>query len=413
MRKCQKRAAARDAALYRRTSCECPKTASEMESFCVLFLQGSTGFGGSKVSLLDTLRALKGTRYQPVVACPEEGWLTRQLQSCAIPYVLLPFYAWRKWLERPWVKLSIRRQWLPALKPWRFSIVHSNEFWWAPHAVELAKQLKISSVAHLRDGHHTLRKARQYQLQQLSCVISVSTELCEEFRDVPELYQKNQVLFNGHEPKTFAGSQQEARRRLGLWPEGFVVGNAGRLCDRKNQRLLLRVMARLKYSNRLPRFSLIFAGDADPSYASLMNRDIQELGLRREVKILGVLDDMGAFFSAIDLFVHCARREGLARVIPEAMLAKRAVVATAAQGVKDAIPDSTFGSVVDIDDESALENEIHALYQAPNRRRLMAERAYQRAQNLFSSEAYRAQLTALYEKLLALAKLARQGDLEA
>ena len=365
----------------------------------VLFLQGSTGRGGSKHSLLDTLKVLRETDYQPVVACPEQGWLTEQLDKLETPYVFLPFYAWRKWLERPRVLPSIRRHWLPALACWRFDVIHSNEFWWAPHAIELAKHLKIPAAVHIRDGHHTLKKAHQYRLTNADTVLAVSTELRDQFVADPHLYNKTTVLFNGHEEMSFDGSQEKARAIFNLVPGEFVVGNAGKLSERKNQRLLLRAMARLKKQKRLTQFKILFAGDADPHYAQFMVQDIQQLGLQNEAKVLGRLENIDAFFSAIDLFVHCARREGLPRVVPEAMLARRAAVATVAQGIRDAIPNEQFGSVVPADNQAALENEIERLLTNPPLLKSIADEAYQRACSLFSFEAYRKKIVAVYGKL--------------
>ncbi len=203
-----------------------------------LFLQGSTALGGSTRSLLDSIEILQEAGYQSVVVCPQQGWLTEQLELNKIRYILLPICAWRKWFERPRVALSIHRHWLPALAPWCFEIVHSNEFWLAPHAVLLASYLKIPSVVHLRDGHHTLKKAYQYRLTKANLVLAVSTELRNQFATDPDLYNKTFVLFNGHEKKEFHGSREKARELFHLRPEELVVGNAGKLSERKNQRLL-------------------------------------------------------------------------------------------------------------------------------------------------------------------------------
>src|SRR5262249_20779368 len=94
------------------------------------YLPGPLDPRRSKRSLLDIIEALRGTPYQPVVACPGRGWLTRQLDERQVPFVVVPFLAWRTWLQRPRVATSIRRQWLPALAPWSIALVHSNEFWW-------------------------------------------------------------------------------------------------------------------------------------------------------------------------------------------------------------------------------------------------------------------------------------------
>ena len=132
----------------------------------------------------------------------------------------------------------------------------------------------------------------------------------------------------------------------------------------------------------------------------LLQKDIRHLGLQTEVKFLGLLKDMGAFFLAIDTLVHCARREGLTRVIPEAMFAKKPVIATAAEGVRDAIPDSEFGVVVPANDQRALTNEIERLAKSSALRNEMARRAYERACSVFSLKAHGDNLVRLYGELI-------------
>src|SRR5688572_26724033 len=140
----------------------------------IVLLQGSVGFGGSKQSLLAMVDALRQSRFRPIVVCPGRGWLTDQLAAREVACEWLPFYAWRKWLERPRVAPSLRRHWLPRLRARKVRVVHSNEFWWAPHAALLARHLGARAVGHLRDGHHTLQKARQYRLARLDRVLAVS-----------------------------------------------------------------------------------------------------------------------------------------------------------------------------------------------------------------------------------------------
>lgn len=366
----------------------------------ILFLQGSSGFGGSKGNLLDMVEALRETVYEPVIACPKKGWLTEQLDGMSVPYVLLPFYAWRKWLERPRVSVSIRMHWRRILLPWHFDLVHSNEFWWGPHAVLLGKQLRIPAVVHLRDGHHTPKKALQYKLDRADAIIAVSTELRAQYASYPALYDKTILMLDGYRRDELNGPRSESRRLLGIEDEDIAIGNAGTLSQRKNQRLLLRALADLKRQKRISKFKLLFAGQPDPDYMRLMQRDVQELELRPEVKLLGLIGDMGRFFSAIDMLVHCAQREGLPRVIPEAMLAKKPVIATAAEGIRDAVPDGEFGLVVAAEDQESLANAIERLAKSADLRQRIAERAYERAVALFSLKAHSDRLVGLYDALI-------------
>ncbi len=366
----------------------------------VLFLQGSSGFGGSKVCLLNLLEAVKMAGYKPVVACPDRGWLTDQLDHLEIDYVLLPFYAWRKFFDRPRVRPSIRKQWIPSLARWQFNIVHSNEFWWGPHAVELAKLIEAPAVVHLRDGHHTLKKARQYQLAGAQAIVASSSELRQKFAPDPLIHDRTMVIFDGHRERTFHEGREKARDLFRLGPDDITLGSAGTLSERKNQRLLLHAVANLKH--RLPDLSIkvLIAGDAIPSYGQVLKREIQQLGLAANVQLLGHLTEMGSFYAAIDIFVHSARREGLPSVVPEAMFSKKPIVATAAEGVGDALPDERFGCVVPIDDRAALERQIERLLLHPELCKAMGEQAFERAHQCFSLKALQENTAKLYSNIV-------------
>ena len=367
----------------------------------VLFLQGSSGPGGSKRSLLELIDVLRASDCEPVVACPAPGWLTTQLQSRGVPFVVVPYFAWRKFFERFRVRPTIRKQWLPRLSGWSFAIVHSNEFWWAPHAAELAQRLGVPAVVHLRDGHHTLKKARQYQLERATAVVAVSTDLRERFIASPTLYARTRVVFNGHNEALvqFSQSQATARRHFGLLPDQLVIANAGQLCERKNQRLLLRAASELKRSGRLPPFTLLFAGAAEPGYAALLREEAAALGIAGQVHWAGPVEDMAAFYSASDLIVHCALREGLPRVLPEAMLAGRAVISVQAEGVRDAIPDARYGIVVSQGDLESMVKGIEELGTNPSLREHLAAQARERARLLFSTRAHQENMRQLYREL--------------
>jgi glycosyltransferase involved in cell wall biosynthesis len=368
----------------------------------VLLLQASPEFGGSRKSLLSLIEALREGNYSPAVACSGPGWVTEQLNRRSVPWIQLPFFAWRKWLERFRVSPSIRRDWMAALRPRDVRLIHSNEFWWAPHAILAARLLSIPSAVHLRDGHHTLKKARQYRLTQANAIIAVSSELRQQFAADPVLFAKTEVIFNAHDELTESSqrSRDESRARFGVVPGQFVIGNVGILCERKNQLLLINAAAELKGRRKIGPFKVLIAGDGEPNYSRLLQQTVDRLDVNKEVALVGPVSDMGAFYSAADVVVHCARREGLPRVIPEAMLARKPVIATAAEGVRDAIPDQRFGLVTAQEDVTAIADHVTQLVTNPDLRQQIAEQAHRRAQALFTFSAHREKMLDLYERLL-------------
>jgi glycosyltransferase involved in cell wall biosynthesis len=368
----------------------------------VLLLQGTAGFGGSKVSLLALVDALAGSGLAPLVACPGPGWLTAELERRGTAHVLVPFPAWRKWLERPRVGPTIRRRWLPAVGRWQVVLVHANEAWWAPHAMLAGRALGVPVAAHVRDGVHATGKAHRYRLARADRVLTVSTALRERFRADPDLWSRSEVVFNGHAaPPADAGARRAGERaRLGAGPGDVIVGAAGRLCERKNQRLLIAALGALKDAGRLAGVRAVLAGEAEPSYAAALRADVAERGLAPHVVFAGHRPDLHAFFAGIDLLAHCATREGLPRVVPESMLAERPVVATPAEGIRDALPDDRHGIVVPSNDAGALAAAIATLAGDAGLRAAVAATAAARARELFSLAAHRRRMLEVYASLL-------------
>jgi glycosyltransferase involved in cell wall biosynthesis len=86
--------------------------------------------------------------------------------------------------------------------------------------------------------------------------------------------------------------------------------------------------------------------------------------------------------------------------------ARKPVIATVAEGVRDAIPGREFGVVVATNDQIALAGEIERLSQNANLRTEMAQRAYERACLLFGLKAHSRDLTRLYDQLIDGASIA-------
>jgi glycosyltransferase involved in cell wall biosynthesis len=145
---------------------------------------------------------------------------------------------------------------------------------------------------------------------------------------------------------------------------------------------------------------VLLVGDGDQDYAAAVQQDIAARALQGVVRCVGPVADIAPVHAAIDLLVHRASREGLPRVVPEAMLAGRPVVATAAEeGVRDAIPDDRFGAVVALGDADGLGTALGQFLSDPSFGCVLARRAGSGA-NGFSMAAHRRRLLALYNRWL-------------
>lgn len=140
-----------------------------------------------------------------------------------------------------------------------------------------------------------------------------------------------------------------ARRVLGL-AEAPTVVCVGRLARQKGQDVLLRAWPAIVAE--VPEARLVLVGDG-PDRAAL------EAVAPRGVLFTGSRQDVDEFFAAADVVVLPSRWEGSSLVALEAMAAGRPVVASAVDGVREALGDT--GHVVEPDDVAGLSRAISYL----------------------------------------------------
>jgi len=162
------------------------------------------------------------------------------------------------------------------------------------------------------------------------------------------------VVYNGLDPGPYASPVDPLAVRLkaGLPVNAPLVGCFGRLTEGKGQALLLEALT------RLPRVHVALVGGAimgESGYEAELRRRAEQLGVAARVHFLGHREDVPALMRAVDVVVHCSTEfETFGRVIVEAMLSERPVVATKIGGVPELMEDGVNGLLVPPKDPAAL-----------------------------------------------------------
>jgi len=143
-----------------------------------------------------------------------------------------------------------------------------------------------------------------------------------------------------------------------------VVGNVAALAPHKGQTHLVAAAARLV--PEVPDLRVLIVGEGDLRPA--LERQIRELGLERHVVLTGFRHDAIGIIKSLDLFVLSSVTEGLGSAALEAMACERAVVATRAGGIPEAVIDGQTGRLVPPGDPEALAGPILELVRDPARR---------------------------------------------
>lgn len=182
-------------------------------------------------------------------------------------------------------------------------------------------------------------------------------------------------------------------------PEGVpVVMLAARLLWDKGVAEFVAAARLLKSSGKRARFVLV--GDPDPDNpASISDADSAAWQEEGVIEWWGHCDDMPATLCAATVVCLPSYREGLPKVLLEAMACGRPCVTTDVPGCRDAVRHEDNGLLVQVRDVEALAAAIERLLVSPALRMKLGRRGRERAEQEFSQDLVIAQTLAVYREL--------------
>jgi len=196
------------------------------------------------------------------------------------------------------------------------------------------------------------------------------------------------------ELRAAAPARSEARARLGLAPDTFVVVGLGRLVPIKGFDLLVRALPAL--FAQIPSARVLLVGDGVER--ARLDALARSLGVTERLRMTGEIMDVTTHLAAADVLAVPSRNEGMGRVIVEAMALRIPVVATAVGGIPDVLTDGECGRLVAPEDVDALAAALIDLGRDAALRRKLGEAAEVRAES-FSTSVAREKLLAVYAAL--------------
>lgn len=194
---------------------------------------------------------------------------------------------------------------------------------------------------------------------------------------------------------------RQARARLGLPEEGPLVGIVGRLQHWKGMHTLVEAMPEIRRHH--PEAHAIIVGgrdDAEPEYASFLDRLIRDRGLDEAVIRAGFQSNVPLWMQAMDVVVHASDREPFGIVIIEAMALEKPVVATDEGGPEEIITEGRSGLLAPFEDDEALANKVRRYLENPGFARRIGGTARERALE-FSPERYARRFVGALRNLLS------------
>jgi glycosyltransferase involved in cell wall biosynthesis len=186
----------------------------------------------------------------------------------------------------------------------------------------------------------------------------------------------------------------------------LIVGTVGQLTARKGVIDLLQAIAMLKEKGVRVRCLVLGEG---PQRAEL-EAEAARRGVVDEIDFLGFQIQPLAWVQAMDVVVLCSSREGLPRVVLEAMLAGKPVVGSDVTGTRELVVNEETGLLYPYGDVDALAAALRRLEGDPATRARMGNAGRERVCERFSIESYNAGVSAVLTEVLAGSHRAGSGQ---
>lgn len=370
----------------------------------VLFVDQSADLGGAELCLLDIASAW---RNKCQVVLFDQGPFQRVLSERSVDVSVIPLGRASRTSRDS--KLGGYLQAGPATMcaafklasvARKFDLVYANSqkaFIVGALAARIARKPCIWHLHDILTASHFSSAARQIGVHFANTharrVIANSEASAAAFRNAGGDSTKLDVIHNGFHTEHFRRNLSQASAELrgelncGAAP---LIGSFSRLARWKGQHVILEALV------RLPETHLVLVGAplfGEESYAEELQQRVQALGLADRVHFLGFRKDIATLMAGVDVVIHSSTSpEPFGRVIVEAMLVGRPVIASAAGGVRELIAHNENGLLTEPGDARGLSDIIEWLQRNPQRCNEIAQRAQHLAMQRFGLDAILARL---------------------
>jgi glycosyltransferase involved in cell wall biosynthesis len=250
---------------------------------------------------------------------------------------------------------------------------------------------------------HTRRTPVYYWIDRVclpryELVLCVSPDLQERCLASGVPKRRCVLLENGVDTTEYArtSSVQEAKKKLGLPPERFLIGAVGRLSDEKAFDILIRAVDQLLHRGLAVDLAIIGEGDEKLRLQKLS----AELGRTERIRLVGYQTDMISWYEAMDVYALSSIREGLPNVLLEAMAVEVPIVATRIAGVPRLIQAEQNGLLVEPGSIEDLTGALARLLADEKMRERLRQSGRQTVESSYSFAARMRKIQVLYDNLL-------------
>jgi glycosyltransferase involved in cell wall biosynthesis len=340
-----------------------------------------------------------------------EGSLVERARRNGVPLEILP--SLRREIH-PLRDAASYRQIKGAIRRFAPDVVHTHSGKAGFLGRLAARALGVSAIVHTvhgapfhpyqgRGARAVFRACERYAAGRCDALVSVAdamTDLLVAGGVAPR--EKFTTIYSGMEVEHFLRADEhraDTRQQLGYGEGHVVVGKIARLFPLKGHEYLVRAARQVVDAQPNVRFLLV----GDGILSRQIHEQIRRLGLADSFHFTGLVppERIPALIGAMDLVVHASLREGLARVLPQALIAGKPVISYDVDGAREVVISGETGLLVGPQSVDELAAAICRLASDAALRAKFGAQGRQRFTDRFRHEHMTRQLRRLYERILA------------
>jgi len=341
--------------------------------------------GGADVSMSHLLASLERSVDVTVIGVSRDivDWVTARRAGAATRVLRRPRSG------HDWRSLHAH---VSALREARPDIVHANlsSPWSCQYAIAAAGLLRHPRVVAVYQLPRSPRSRRQLELKRLSARavdrhVGVGKRTSREIEELVGLPSGSVLTIHNGVPDEKPATAARPR-------PGPLIGAIGRLEPQKGYDVLIHALAQVEDA------TLVLVGDGGER--SALEQLASRLGVADRLHWVGWSDDARGYLETFDVFAFPSRFEGFPLAVLEALLARRAVVASDVGSTAEAVRDGETGVLVPPENPAALAAAIRKLLAEAELRQRLGEQGRRLVLDRFTADHMTRRFESLYAELL-------------
>jgi glycosyltransferase involved in cell wall biosynthesis len=299
-----------------------------------------------------------------------------------------------------------------ALREFRPDVVHTHSAKGGMLGRLAAWSLRVPVVVHTVHGapFHPYQSAaargffrwcERFAAKRCHHIVSVADAMTDQLvaaRVAPR--EQFSTIYSGMEVEPFLQADEHrraTRTELGFDDDHLVVGKIARLFHLKGHAYVIDAAQRVL--QRCPQVRFLFVGDG--ILRASLEEQIARAGLQNCFRFTGLVppERIPSLIGAMDVLVHASLREGLARALPQALIAGKPVISYDVDGAREVVVSGETGYLLAPQSVEPMADALVTLAQSRALRQRLGETGRARCTDRFRHETMTRQLRDLYQRL--------------